>query len=665
MQKGVREDRKSLGHIFFRRAVKRFVRRRCHMKSTPLRMSLFCFLRVGYECPATLGQLRRGGGVEMRRFAVPLGQTVRKCAVTLPPAVQRPLALQSRQFQPPHFLSRAASTASAGYNRWLTVPPVLAIQASIGSMYAWSVFNNPLCREVGVIGPCSLDWEMTHIVPVFSTTACFFGLTCLLTPPWQEKVGPRATCLVASGCWAGGLAVAAAGTAMHSLPVLYLGYGVLGGLGFGFGYIKPTVNLITWFPDKRGLATGLSVSGFAGGAVVGAPLNEWLFKQFTKIPQLAPSGAEVLLSEGRRVVDVGGKLSEVVIATPEMAKAFPGVVEGSAYLVGTGNTGVAATFACLSSVYAVMMIWGTFAQRVPPPGYLPPALAAQAAAKVAEAAKAAEEAKANGTAPAKKELHDHEMETFVPLDQIMKMPQFYLFWLLAGGNAFAGVTIISAAKNIVSESFGVAVASLVTPAFASSFVVGLAVANVGGRLLWSAASDVIGRRNIFMMFGLVGVPTCAMLPTLTEMVIAHPSPFPVYAFCAGSGVLVSFYGASVAILPAYISDQFGVKNTTTVFGRCLTGWATAALVGPIAMSQLRSQSQRSALHDLATKVDPELFQTTFGAARGDRIRRLHAQISASWTRWQRRRQSPSAPSWTSRPRGPLTPRPRSTIRLST
>eukprot|EP01065_Artemidia_motanka_P053432 TRINITY_DN9904_c0_g1_i2.p1 TRINITY_DN9904_c0_g1~~TRINITY_DN9904_c0_g1_i2.p1 ORF type:complete len:636 (+),score=152.78 TRINITY_DN9904_c0_g1_i2:111-1910(+) len=505
------------------------------------------------------------------------------------------------------FLSREASTGHADANRWMMIPAVMGIQLSIGSMYAWSIFNNPLCRELGVIAPSASDWCMTDIVPVFSTTACFFGLTCLLTPPWQERVGPRKTCFLATGCWAGGLAVAAIGTSMHSLPVLYLGYGVLGGLGFGFGYITPTVNLIKWFPDKKGVATGLSVSGFAGGAVVGAPLNEYLFRMhFVPPTQVGTVGStDIVLSGGKRMVEHAGEMKEVVVATAHQADSFAGIVENGVYLVGTGSTGVASTFATLSALYACMMTCGTFAQRVPPPGYIPPPLRlAQAAAGEPKPAEAV------AATPVKEErTADH----YVPLDRIMKSPQFYLFWTATGGNAFAGVTIISAAKNIVAETFSPAMSSLVTPGFAASYVVGLAVGNVGGRLLWSSLSDVVGRRNIFLMFGLVGVPTVASLPALTRMVTEEPSAFPVYAFCGGSALLVSFYGASTAILPAYIADTFGLKNTTTIFGRCLTGWATAALIGPIAMSKLRMASYNSELHALAATVDPAVFRERFGA----------------------------------------------------
>ena len=135
----------------------------------------------------------------------------------------------------------------ADYNRWLAMPPVLAITGSIGSLYAWSIFNGPLTRDIGVVAASSADWGLGEVVPIFSTTAVVFGCSVWGLGQYIERSGPRQCGAISAACWGGGLALAGLGAQMHSLPLVYAGYGVLGGLGFAFGYISPLSNMMTWY----------------------------------------------------------------------------------------------------------------------------------------------------------------------------------------------------------------------------------------------------------------------------------------------------------------------------------------------------------------------------------------------------------------------------------
>ena len=162
----------------------------------------------------------------------------------------------------PKFLLKESIVAKPGFNRWLVPPASIAIHLCIGSVYAWSVFNAPLSKELGVVGQAAGDWQFGHIVWIFSIAIVFLGLAAAVAGRWLEKVGPRCVGVVAALLWGGGFLVGFLGIKFHSLPLLYLGYGVLGGCGLGLGYVSPVSTLIRWFPDRRGLATGLAIMGF-------------------------------------------------------------------------------------------------------------------------------------------------------------------------------------------------------------------------------------------------------------------------------------------------------------------------------------------------------------------------------------------------------------------
>ena len=170
------------------------------------------------------------------------------------------------------FLDRERTIAPPGYSRWLVPPAALAIHLSIGQAYAFSVFNLPLSKLIGGTASAPDDWKLSTLGWIFSLAIVFLGVSAAIWGAWLERVGPRKAMFVSACCFAGGFLVGSLGIRTHQLWLLLLGYGVLGGIGLGLGYISPVSTLIKWFPDRPGMATGMAIMGFGGGAMIGSPL---------------------------------------------------------------------------------------------------------------------------------------------------------------------------------------------------------------------------------------------------------------------------------------------------------------------------------------------------------------------------------------------------------
>ena len=217
------------------------------------------------------------------------------------------------------FLDRERSIARPGHSRWLVPPAALAIHLCIGQAYGFSVFNLPLTRLVGVTKSAPEDWKLTSVVWIFSVAIVALGLSAAIFGAWLERAGPRKAMFASACCFGGGFLVASLGVRMHSLPIVILGYGVLGGIGLGLGYISPVSTLIKWFPDRPGMATGMAIMGFGGGALIGAPLAVNLMKHYSS----------------------------------------------------PGSAGVSETMVTMGLVYFAFMMFGAFSVRVPAPGWKP------------------------------------------------------------------------------------------------------------------------------------------------------------------------------------------------------------------------------------------------------------------------------------------------------
>jgi MFS family permease len=217
------------------------------------------------------------------------------------------------------FFSKEATVARPGFSRWMVPPAALAVHLCIGQAYAFSVFNAPLTKVIGITKSAPDDWALTSLGWIFSLAIVFLGLSAAFGGKWLERVGPRRTMFTAACCFGGGFLVSALGVVLHQIWLLYLGYGVIGGIGLGLGYVSPVSTLIRWFPDRRGMATGMAIMGFGGAAMIAAPLSVMLMKHFAS----------------------------------------------------DTSVGVAQTFVVLGVVYFISMSIGAFAIRIPAPGWTP------------------------------------------------------------------------------------------------------------------------------------------------------------------------------------------------------------------------------------------------------------------------------------------------------
>lgn len=194
------------------------------------------------------------------------------------------------------FWAKEAIVASKNYNRWLVPPAALAVHLCIGMAYGFSVYWLPMSKLIGqqqsLFCPATMsfwqllitdacDWKIAQLGWIYTLFFIFLGCSAALWGSWLEKVGPRVVGIIAACCWCGGLLIASLGVFIHQLWLLWLGAGVIGGIGLGLGYISPVSTLLRWFPDKRGMAAGMAIMGFGGGAVIGAPLADFLMRYFS------------------------------------------------------------------------------------------------------------------------------------------------------------------------------------------------------------------------------------------------------------------------------------------------------------------------------------------------------------------------------------------------
>ncbi|MBV9118319.1 MAG: OFA family MFS transporter, partial [Acetobacteraceae bacterium] len=181
----------------------------------------------------------------------------------------------------PGLLDRERIVAGPGFSRWLVPPAALCVHLCIGQAYAFSVFNLPMTKLMGITKSAPGDWRLTELGWIFSLAILFLGLSSAATGSWLDRVGPRKAMLLAATCFGGGFLISALGVSVHNLWLIYLGSGVLGGCGLGIGYISPVKTLITWFPDRPGMATGMAIMGFGGGAMIASPLSVRLMAAFS------------------------------------------------------------------------------------------------------------------------------------------------------------------------------------------------------------------------------------------------------------------------------------------------------------------------------------------------------------------------------------------------
>lgn len=358
-----------------------------------------------------------------------------------------------------HFLAKDRTVAGPGYNRWLVPPAALAIHLSIGMAYGFSVFWKPLEQAIGLTAPkpcpegmgflaqvftTQYDWSEKLLVVTFTLFFVVLGSSAALWGGWLERNGPRKAGVVASVCWGGGFFISALGVYYHQIILLWLGAGVIGGCGLGLGYISPVSTLIKWFPDKRGMATGMAIMGFGGGAMIGSPLADKLMKHYAS-------------------------------AT---------------------SVGVWETFVTMGSIYLVAMLCGAFAYRIPAPGWRP-----QGWNEPVEDASRAFITKGHVHVS-----NAHKAPQFWLLWAVLCLNVSAGIGVLAVASpmlqdVFGGKLMgVSATFDALTADQKAVVASI-----AAGFTGLLSLFNIGGRIFWASLSDHIGRKRTYYIFFALGL----------------------------------------------------------------------------------------------------------------------------------------------------------------
>jgi MFS family permease len=366
-------------------------------------------------------------------------------------------------------LDRERIVATAGFNRWLVPPAALCIHLCIGMSYGLSVFWLPLSRAIGIDKPAACaspsmlgdlfatgcDWQVTNLLIIFTIGIVVLGLSAALFGGWLERVGPRKAGVVAALCWSGGFLISALGVYVHQLWMLWIGLGLIGGVGLGLGYISPVSTLVKWFPDRRGMATGMAIMGFGGGAMIGSPFANLLMNYFK---------------------------------TP-------------------ASVGVWQTFVVMGVIYLVFMMIGAFAYRVPPANWRPEGWTPPAGANrmITSGNVHLDDA--------------HKTPQFWLIWLVLCLNVSAGIGVLAMASPmlqeiFAGSLIGKPDLGFAALDAGqkTAIATI-----AAGFVGLLSLFNIGGRFFWASLSDKIGRKATYYCFFLIGIGLYALAPSFAHM----------------------------------------------------------------------------------------------------------------------------------------------------
>lgn len=367
-------------------------------------------------------------------------------------------------------LDRERIIAQPGFNRWLVPPAALAIHLCIGMAYGFSVFWLPLTQAIGIservvcedmtlisaLFTTSCDWRVSDLGWIYTLFFVLLGSAAAIWGGWLERAGPRKAGVVAAFCWCGGIAVAAIGVMFHQLWLMWLGAGVIGGIGLGLGYISPVSTLIKWFPDRRGMATGMAIMGFGGGAMIGAPLADMLMNTF-------------------KTAD---------------------------------SVGVWQTFLIMAAIYFVFMMGGAFGYRIPPAGWRP------------EGWTPPEKSAKSMITSRHVHLRDaHKTKQFWLIWAVLTLNVSAGIGVIGMaspmlqeifGGRLLGMPELTFNELDASQKSAIA-------AIAAGFAGLLSLFNIGGRFFWASLSDKIGRKNTYYAFFLIGIVLYALAPSAAHM----------------------------------------------------------------------------------------------------------------------------------------------------
>ncbi|ASM79016.1 MFS transporter [Vitreoscilla filiformis] len=369
---------------------------------------------------------------------------------------------------PTTFLAKERTIAAPGFNRWLVPPAALAIHLCIGMAYGFSVFWLPLSKALGIQEPLrcgpevgflqelfitTCDWKVSTLGWMYTLFFVLLGSSAALWGGWLERAGPRHAGVVSALCWCGGMLLSALGIHWHQFWLMLLGSGVIGGIGLGLGYISPVSTLIKWFPDRRGMATGMAIMGFGGGAMIGSPLATELMQHF---------------------------------ATPT-------------------DVGVAPTFVVMAALYFVFMMGGALAYRIPPAGWTPHGIAPTPTTRAAASAMIT-----------RRHVHASKVwriPQFWLVWMVLCMNVSAGIGVLGMASpmlqeVFGGALIgVPAKYGELDKTQLAAIASV-----AAGFTALLSLFNIGGRFFWASLSDRLGRQRTYAVFFVLGGLLYASIP---------------------------------------------------------------------------------------------------------------------------------------------------------
>jgi MFS family permease len=366
-------------------------------------------------------------------------------------------------------LDRERIIAKPGFNRWLVPPAALAIHLCIGMAYGFSVFWLPLSRALsGTPDPScssinlmsalfttSCNWRVADLGWIYTLFFVLLGCSAAIWGGWLERVGPRKAGFVSACCWCGGIIVAAIGVMTHQLWLMWIGAGVIGGVGLGLGYISPVSTLIKWFPDRRGMATGMAIMGFGGGAMIGAPLANLLMNYFKT----------------------------------------------------DTSVGVWQTFICMAVIYFGFMMGGAFGYRIPPAGWRPEGWTPPVSKTTMITTKHVHLRDAHKT----KQFWMIWLVLCLNVSAgigVIGMASPMLQEIFAG--SLIGLPNLTFSQLDASQKAQIAT-------IAAGFAGLLSLFNIGGRFFWASLSDKIGRKNTYYTFFVLGIVLYALAPTLADM----------------------------------------------------------------------------------------------------------------------------------------------------
>ena len=367
------------------------------------------------------------------------------------------------------FLDKERTIATAGFNRWLVPPAALCIHLCIGMAYGFSVFWLPLSRALGVSAPkacpdmtlvqelftTTCDWKVASLGWMYTLFFVLLGVSAAIWGGWLERVGPRKAGFVSALCWCGGLVLGAIGIITHQLWLLWLGSGVIGGIGLGLGYISPVSTLVKWFPDRRGMATGMAIMGFGGGAMIGAPLANLLMNYF-KSPT---------------------------------------------------SVGVWETFVAMGVIYFVFMMIGAFRYRIPPAGWRPEGWTppAKANAMISQNHVHLNDA--------------HKTPQFWLIWWVLCLNVSAGIGVIGMASPMLQEIFAGKLIGLPDVGFNQldATQKAVIAGIAAGFAGLLSLFNIGGRFFWASLSDKMGRKNTYYTFFILGIALYALAPTFAAM----------------------------------------------------------------------------------------------------------------------------------------------------